>query len=110
MFGQNPLNSAVINTASTGDNIVIAAVTGRRILVWKMNFTVGGATTITAYSDVQATGTALSGAYNLTANGSSLFFPYDSSPYFITAQGKSFNLYSTGTTIQISGAIYYTTV
>lgn len=103
------LASAVINSNSAGDNLVIAAVTGRRIRVWGIDFTSGSAATITMYSDAQATGTALSGAFSLAVNGAlSLGTPVSSNNMYLweTAQGKAFNMYtSTGT--QMSGNIYY---
>lgn len=104
MQGQNQLTSAAINFSNTGANTVVAAVTGRRIRVWKMNFTCTTASNLT-FEDGS---TALSGAYDLQANGS-IFFPYDSAPYYETTIGAGFVISQSGTS-SIQGTVYYTTV
>jgi hypothetical protein len=58
---------AVIDNASSGDNTVVAAVAGKRILVTSYTLVVAGALTVRWESG--ASGTALTGQMQFAANG-----------------------------------------
>lgn len=95
------LNTAAITAASSGDNTIIAAVTGRAINVWKMWFTTAAAVNVV----FKAGSTALSGTEVFGGNGSN-FFPYDGSPYFYIPPNTAFVINLSGA-VALGGMIYY---
>jgi hypothetical protein len=96
--------SIPISFAGAGDNTVVAAVVGNPIRVYGIVFTVGGATNITFKDGT----TALSGAYILTGNGSSLTKPLSEEPYYTTTLGNGFVINSTNA-VAVGGTLWYTT-
>lgn len=96
------LSSASINFSTTGDNTIIAGVSGQTIRVFKAFFNVSAATNIT-FKDGAATN--LTGALNLSS-GQGMTLDFDSEPWFITSAGNAFIINQSGTA-QVSGRIYY---
>lgn len=96
--------TAAITFASSGDNTCIAAVTGRPILVWKIAFTAAGAVNVT-FKD--GASTSLSGAFQLTAAGSSMTLSYDGAPWFSTVPGNAFVVNLSGA-VALAGIVHYT--
>jgi len=99
------VSSKVINFSNTGDNTVIAGVTGTKINVYGIFYTVAGATNVTFKDGT----TALSGAYVLTANGSSQTLHLFDEPYFACSDGKDFIMNQSGA-VAITGTVYFTQV
>lgn len=95
------LNSAVINASSSGDNTIIAAVTGRAINIWQLSYTTAGAVSIT----YKAGSTALSGAYVYSGNGSD-FRPYTGAPWFYIPPNTAFVINLSGA-VGIAGTVQY---
>lgn len=103
MSDRRVFKTAAITGTGTGDNTIIAAVTGRSIYVWKIFFTCAGAVNVTFKDGT----TALSGAIILTANGSSMSLSYDGAPWFSTTNGNAFVINSSGA-VALSGIVHYT--
>lgn len=97
------MNRAVLNFNSTGDNTIITNSTTSPIIIWKINFTATAATNVTMKDSSAG---AVSGAYDLQANGS-LFFAYDGEPYWYITPGNNFVINQSGTA-SIQGNVYYT--
>jgi hypothetical protein len=94
--------TAVVSAAASGDNTIIAAVTGAPIKVWKIAFTTAAAVNV-----VFKTGTtALSGAYVFGGNGSLVLY-YDGSPHYIALPGSAFVINLSGA-VGIAGTVWYT--
>ncbi len=87
-----------INFSTSGDNTIIAGVQDDVIRIWKIFFTVSGATQIT-YDNV-------SGPLSFTANGA-MVLDFDTKPWVTTDIGGSFQLRSSNP-VQVSGIVYYT--
>lgn len=96
--------TAAITGTGTGDNTIVAAVTGRPIKVWKIFFTAAGAVNVT-FKD--GASTSISGAVQLTAAGSSFSLGYDGAPWFTTSTGNAFIINESGA-VALSGTVYYT--
>lgn len=96
------ISTSAVSFASSGDNTVISATTGKRLLVNRIWFVVAGATSLTFKNGT----TALSGKVPVAANGS---FTLDLSdePWFITSLSAAFVINSTNA-VQVSGQVYYT--
>jgi hypothetical protein len=94
---------AVISGASSGDNTVVAAVTGKKIRVLSFFLVAAGAVTVRFESG--ASGTALTGVMSLAANGG-LSCPLNELGYFETAAGVLLNL-ELGGVVQVSGHLTY---
>ena len=92
-----------INFSASGDNTVISAVAGAPINVYGLDYTVTGATLMTFKSGAAA----LSGAYNLTTNGSSQTKHLQEEPYYYCPPGAAFVMNSTNA-VSVQGTIYYT--
>ena len=99
---------AKIDEAASGDNELVAAVSGKKICLLSCLLVAKEAVDVTFYSDVQAGGTALSGAISLAANqGVMLPAPTDPRNHWIeTAASKKLNLF-TSAAKQISGFLTY---
>jgi hypothetical protein len=98
------LKQADINIAASGDNTVIAAVSGKQIIVYKMWFVTNAAVNV-QFKD--GASTAFNGfAVPFTGQGSSLTFQFDGKSYFETTAGNAFIINLSGAT-QITGRIYY---
>lgn len=98
-------SSAVINTASSGDNTIVAGVAGQTIRVLEMMLTAHAATNLT-FKDGS---TALTGAMELTAAGASFnfFIVCNGAPHFITSKGNNFVI-NNSNAVQLSGYILFT--
>lgn len=97
------LQSAVISFASASDNEIIAAVTGKRILVHRLFLVCAGTTNLTFKRGT----TALSGAIPMAANGG-ITFDITGEPWFTTGIAENFVITSSGSA-QVSGTVYYDT-
>lgn len=98
------LTDIIVNTSSTGDNTLVAAVPSRTIQVYRMMIVVSAATVLT-FKD--GAGTNLTGPMTMTAGGS-VVLDYDQGPlaWFATSAGNAFIVNQTGTA-QISGRVGY---
>lgn len=92
-----------INAASSGDNTLIAAVTGQTIRVHKLFLIASGAVNI-KFKD-GAGGTDFHPAIPLYAGGG-MTLDFDGDPWFLTTAGNAFVL-NLSAAVQISGRIYY---
>jgi hypothetical protein len=95
------LLKTVINATATA---TVAGTAGLIIRVYKLFLVVGGTTNIT----FQDAGTALSGPLPMVANGS-IVLDMDGTPWFTTSSGNGFLIASSGSSIQVSGVVYYQT-
>lgn len=95
------LTESPINTAGTGDNILVAGVSVQTIRVHKIFFVCDTTTVISFKSG----STALTGPITLTPGGS-VVLDFDSAPWFTTFSGDGFVINQTGTA-QLSGRVYY---
>lgn len=92
-----------INFASSGDNIVIAAIAGRPLNVYGIAFTVAGATNITFKNGA----TAQSGAIQFTAAGGSMYLTQNDVVWYYADPGNNF-IMNSSVAVQVSGTIWYT--
>ncbi len=83
------IKRAVIDCASSGDNTIVAAVTGKIIRVYQL--VVVSAGTVTTRWESGASGTALTGQMSLVAN-SGYAPPFNPFGHFETAEGALLNL------------------
>jgi hypothetical protein len=100
---------AYISAAYSGDNTLVAAVSGKKIKVLGLVLVAAGAVTVALESG--ASGTALTGDMSLTANGDlKVVFPMSEPGYHWveTAAGALLNL-ELGGAVQVSGCIVYYT-
>lgn len=104
MAERQSLQVADINISSSGDNTIINATTSGPIKVYKMWIVSGGAVNLIFKHG--STGFN-AGAIPLIANGSSMFFAYDSQPYFAGDVNEAFKINLSGA-VQVSGQVYYT--
>lgn len=103
-----PLKHAAIDAASSGNNTLVAAVTGKKIRVHEIVLFNGHTSTQTIRFESGAGGTALSGQMILAANGG--FAPgWSEKGYFETAAGALLNLELGGATT-VDGWLNYTEV
>lgn len=97
-----PLKVVALSISTNGDNTVISAPAAGGIEVYQMCFTAGGAVNVTFKNGT----TAQSGAFVLTANGSSLFFPYTGVPWSWADAGNNWIINLSGA-VPLTGSIYY---
>jgi hypothetical protein len=99
---------AIINAASSGNNTLVAAVTGKKIRVISMFLTTDAAVTATIQSG--AGGTALVGALSLGdstgTNAPGFVLGENTHGWFQTAAGALLNLNLSGA-VQVSGCLSY---
>lgn len=95
--------SAVIDDATSGNNTLIAAVTGKKICVLGAMLVSAG--TVTATFQTGAGGTALTGGITLAAN-SGFTLPQGRACWFKTDAGDLLNL-SLSDAISVDGVIVY---
>jgi hypothetical protein len=104
--------TAVIDTASSGDNTIVAAKTGYTVRVTGYELVVAGAVTVQWFSDTGSGKVKLSGAMSFAANGGVTVAPMPPSgsgapmSHFDTAAGKALNL-NLGGPVQVSGHLTY---
>ncbi len=94
--------TAIINTAGSGDTVIVAAVTGKRIRVINYVLTAAGVVSVTFRSGT----TALTGAMPLAANGGISVAGAQPGFWLQTAAGEALNL-SLSAAVQVSGHITY---
>ena len=98
-----PVKFAVIDAATSGDNTLVAAVTGKKIRVLSLFLVASAAVTVRFESG--AGGTALTGQMSLAANGV-LSLPFNEQGHFETAAAALLNLELNGAT-SVDGALTY---
>lgn len=104
LYSRRPyLLSAPINFSGSGVNEIIAAVTGKRVLVHRLFLVCAGTTNLTFKRGT----TALSGAVPMATNGG-ITFDITGEPWFTTNSAEAFNIESSNG-VQVSGTIYYAT-
>lgn len=97
------IKHGVIDAASSGDNTLKAAVSGKRILVTSLILVSAG--TVNVRFESGASGTALTGQMNLIANiGFSL--NYNEYGWFVTAKDDLLNLELSGA-VSVDGCFSY---
>lgn len=102
-FQDQRLKTAVISAASSGANEIVAAVTGKKIKVWRIMFVTDGAVTV-IFKDGT---TALSGTMSFAANGSLVLDTTLDDPLYTTTAGNAF-VATLGGAVGIRGTIWYT--
>lgn len=95
---------AIIDAAGSGNNTVVAAVTGKKIRVLAAYFTMTG-TAVTIRWESGADGTALSGQMTPT-QGSTIVLPYNPHGWFETAASTLLNLELGGAQSVDGGLVY----
>jgi hypothetical protein len=95
---------AVINFSTSGNHTIIDSVTGRKIKIWFITFTVGGETNITLLQG----SSAISGPMDFggTSEPRGIVMPPDGKCIELD-YNKSFVIYSSAS-VQVSGIVIYT--
>ena len=96
------LTPLAISFNSTGDNVIVAAVAGKTVRVFRIFFVTSAATNITIKDGA---GTSLTGAMSMGANGG-FTLDLQGEAWFFTSVGNAFIINQSGTA-QVSGAVYY---
>lgn len=96
----------IIDNATSGNNTILAAVTGKKIRVLSCFMVAAAAVTVRFESG--ADGTALTGQMNLAANGG-FVLPYNPLGWFETASNTLLNLELSGAT-SVDGSLVYVEV
>jgi hypothetical protein len=99
---------AAVSGATSGNNTLVTAVTGKKIKV--LSLVLAAASAVTVRLESGAGGTALTGVMSLTANDLKIVFPPAEPGYHWveTAAGALLNL-ELGGAVQVSGCIVYYT-
>ena len=102
------IKRAVISGAASGDNTLVAAVSGKQIKVLAVLLVVTGDVDVRFESD--ADGTALTGVMSLAADGNGFVLPMSVPGYhwFETVAGELLNL-ELSAAVQASGCLVYYT-
>ena len=95
-----------ISAASSGDNTLLAAITGKAIRVHSLFFIASSAVNIRFES--AAGGTALTGVMEFAANGG-MVLPFNPDGWFETVAGELLNLELSGA-VGVRGAFAYSKV
>lgn len=98
---------AVIDHASSGDNTIVSAVSGKRILVLALHLVAAGAVNVRFESG--AGGTALTGVMTCAAAGDDITLPYSPVGWFKTAASALLNLELSGA-VSVDGVLVYAEV
>ena len=98
------IKRAKIDAASSGDNTLVAAVTGKKIRVLAAFFTMTG-TAVTIRFEVGAGGTALTGQMGPTA-GQTIVLPFNPVGWFETSDATLLNMELSGSQ-SVDGALVY---
>jgi hypothetical protein len=101
--GSAPVKYAKIDVASSGDNTIVAAVTGKKIRVISLFLVADGATTVRFESG--ASGTALTGAMALIAS-TGIALPLNEHGWFETAAAALLNL-ELSAVVSVDGGLSY---
>lgn len=104
-YRNNPvvLNRAAISVAVSGNNLIVAAVADKKILV--LSYVLVAAGTVTAKFKSGTAGADLTGAMPLVANGQLNVVPSELG-HFVTASGEALNLVLGGA-VAVAGNITY---
>ena len=105
-YGEGNIKYAKIDAASSGDNTLVAAVTGLKIRVLAA-FMVSAGTVNVRFED-GAGGTALTGQMNLVAN-SGFTLPFNEVGWFETTAATLLNLELSGE-VSVDGCLVYVEV
>lgn len=97
---------AVIDAATSGDNTIVAAVTGKKIRVISCWLVSGG--TVTTRWESAASGTALTGQATLAVN-TGYVLPHNKDGWFETVAGQLLNLELSGG-VTVDGSLSYVEV
>ena len=100
------LGRAAIDAASSGDNTLLAAVTGKRIRVHSLFAVSAG--TVTVRFESAAGGTALTGQMTMAAN-TGFVLPHNPAGWFETAAGELLNMELSGA-VSVDGSFTYSIV
>jgi|SRR3990170_8460220 len=103
---QSDVQYAVIDHAVSGDNTLVAAVTGLKIRV--LAFVLVAAGTVTARFESGAGGTALSGQMSMAAN-THIIGPYNPAGWCETAAAALLNL-ELSAAVSVDGVLVYVLV
>lgn len=95
---------AVIDAATSGDNTLVPAVTGKKIRVMSLFATMTG-TQVTIRFESGASGTALTGQM-LPIQGHTIVIPFNPAGWFETAAGELLNMELSGAQ-SVDGALTY---
>jgi hypothetical protein len=106
LSSDRPIKYAVIDDATSGNNTIIAAVTGKRIRVISCFLIAAGAVNVRFESG--ADGIALTGQMNLTTN-SGFSLNFNAGGWFETAAGALLNLELSGA-VSVDGCLSYVEV
>lgn len=101
-----PIQYAVVDAASSGDNTLVAAVTGKKIKVLAGSLTMTG-TAVTIRFESAASGTALTGQMT-PAQGQTISLPFCPVGHFETVAGELLNL-ELGGAQSVDGWLVYIT-
>lgn len=104
--GASEIKYAAIDAATSGDNTLVAAVTGKKIRVLSVYLVAAGA--VTARFESGASGAALSGQMSLAANGA-VALPFNPGGWFETAAATLLNL-ELGGAVSVDGGLSYVEV
>lgn len=104
-WGTGPTYSVAINAGSSGNNTLVAAVYGKRIVVILGDVIAAGDVTVTFQS---SGGAVLDGPYAIAANGGKIF-PDTDRGHFSTLAGEGLVINLTGA-IQVGGHLVYAVV
>ena len=100
------LTGAPIDGTASGDNTIIAGVSGQIIRVYRMFFTASATVTIQFWDGPSATGTALTGPMSI-APSENFNFHFASMPWFTLTAGNGLVL-NVSSAATIGGCIEYT--
>jgi hypothetical protein len=105
LAGETPalIKYAIIDAAGSGDNTVVAAVTGKKIRVISLWLISAG--TVTTRWESAASGTALSGQATLAVN-TGYVLPVNEHGWFETVAGQLLNLELSGA-VSVDGGLSY---
>lgn len=103
---ESTIKYSIIDAALSGDNTIVAAVTGKKIRV--LSCWVVAAAAVTVRFESGAGGTALTGQANAGANGG-FVLPFNEGGWFETASGSLLNL-ELGGAVSVDGSLSYVEV
>lgn len=98
--GLDRLTPAVVSAASSGDNTLVAAVTGKSLRIFKLVLVFAADVDVIFKSG----STALTGTISMKAGGS-IVLDFDICPWFVTGAGEAFVMNLSGAQ-QVSGNLY----
>jgi len=103
---QSEVQYAVVDHAASGDNTLVAAVTGKKIRVVSLCMVAAG--TVLARFESGAGGTALTGQMSMAAN-TQIMLQYNPAGWFETAAAALLNL-ELSAAISVDGVVGFVTV